>query len=396
METKVATAIVGGTAEQAAQELSSEIKKRLADRVPNLALVFASTQQPLETLMPRLVKEFPQTLIMGCSTAGEFTEKGDRKGSCAMYAVSGDFKVYGGMAKGIKGELPGTLQKLVDELPRQESDYPYRTGIVLLDPLSGTCEDVCLLLSNLMGWDVRLAGGAAGDDLKMKETKVALGAKVSSNAAALGLIFSKKPLGVGVAHGHEPLSRPMEITKAENNIVKEIGGRPAWEVWKEITCDDNRKLGFKDVYELTTPDEIGAFLLRYEAGIPTLTQTYKVRAPLAVKPDGSIVFACGISQGSFIRIMHSGAAKQIESARLSARKALQQGGGNKVAGALVFDCICRNLILQNQFAQALKAIRDELGGVPIAGFETYGEIAMDAGDMSGFHNTTTVVLTFPE
>lgn len=396
METKVATAIAGGTAEQAAQELSSEIKKKLADRVPNLALVFASTQQPLETLMPQLVKEFPQTLVMGCSTAGEFTEKGDRKGSCAMCAVSGDFKVYGGMAKGIKGELPGTLQKLVDELPRQESDYPYRTGIVLLDPLSGTCEDVSLLLSNLMGWDVRLAGGAAGDDLKMKETKVALGSKVSSNAAVLGLIFSKKPLGVGVAHGHEPLSRPMEITKAESNIVKEIGGRPAWEVWKETTRDDNRKLGFKDVNELTTPDEIGAFLLRYEAGIPTLTQTYKVRAPLAVKPDGSIVFACGISQGSFIRIMHSGAAKQIESARLSARKALQQGGGNKVAGALVFDCICRNLILQNQFAQALKAIRDELGGVPIAGFETYGEIAMDAGDMSGFHNTTTVVLTFPE
>jgi methyl-accepting chemotaxis protein len=38
---------------------------------------------------------------------------------------------------------------------------------------------------------------------------------------------------------------------------------------------------------------------------------------------------------------------------------------------------------------------DELGGVPIAGFETYGEIALDAGDMSGFHNTTSVVLAFP-
>jgi methyl-accepting chemotaxis protein len=34
--------------------------------------------------------------------------------------------------------------------------------------------------------------------------------------------------------------------------------------------------------------------------------------------------------------------------------------------------------------------------VPVAGFETYGEIALDVGDMSGFHNTTTVVLAFPE
>jgi hypothetical protein len=32
----------------------------------------------------------------------------------------------------------------------------------------------------------------------------------------------------------------------------------------------------------------------------------------------------------------------------------------------------------------------ELGNAPLAGFETYGEIALGAGDMSGFHNTTTV------
>ena len=44
----------------------------------------------------------------------------------------------------------------------------------------------------------------------------------------------------------------------------------------------------------------------------------------------------------------------------------------------------------------MSAISDELGDVPLAGFETYGEIALDAGDMSGFHNTTTVVLTFPK
>jgi methyl-accepting chemotaxis protein len=52
------------------------------------------------------------------------------------------------------------------------------------------------------------------------------------------------------------------------------------------------------------------------------------------------------------------------------------------------------LILGAEFAGAVKGISSELGGVPVAGFETYGEIALDAGDMSGFHNTTTVVLNF--
>jgi hypothetical protein len=38
---------------------------------------------------------------------------------------------------------------------------------------------------------------------------------------------------------------------------------------------------------------------------------------------------------------------------------------------------------------------EEVGGAPLVGLETYGEIALDAGDLSGFHNTTTVVLAFP-
>lgn len=62
----------------------------------------------------------------------------------------------------------------------------------------------------------------------------------------------------------------------------------------------------------------------------------------------------------------------------------------------MFDCICRNLILGADFGRAVRGIADELGRVPLAGFETYGEIALDAGDMSGFHNTTSVVLAFPQ
>lgn len=97
-----------------------------------------------------------------------------------------------------------------------------------------------------------------------------------------------------------------------------------------------------------------------------------------------------------IRITESEAERQVASAREAARLARMQLGSHKPAGALVFDCICRNLILQKDFGRALRGMAEELGGVPLAGFETYGEIALDVGDMSGFHNTTSVVLAFPE
>jgi methyl-accepting chemotaxis protein len=54
------------------------------------------------------------------------------------------------------------------------------------------------------------------------------------------------------------------------------------------------------------------------------------------------------------------------------------------------------LILGSDFARAVKGISEELGDVPLAGYETYGEVALDVGDMSGFHNTTSVVLAFPK
>ena len=93
--------------------------------------------------------------------------------------------------------------------------------------------------------------------------------------------------------------------------------------------------------------------------------------------------------------MQSEPQRQVDSARTAAKRARQQLGKAQPAGALVFDCICRNLILGPEFRTAVQAMSEELGDVPVAGFETYGEIALDAGDMSGFHNTTTVVLAFP-
>jgi methyl-accepting chemotaxis protein len=138
----------------------------------------------------------------------------------------------------------------------------------------------------------------------------------------------------------------------------------------------------------------GAFLLRFEAGL-RVGHEFKVRAPLAPKPGGGILFATPVDEGTVFQIMESDASAQVESALEAARLAKQAMGGGEVAGALVFDCICRKLILGDDYSPMVKQVSDALGGVRLAGFATYGEIAMNSGDMSGFHNTTTVVLTFP-
>jgi methyl-accepting chemotaxis protein len=392
METKVATALVSGSASQAAAELERELRQKLGGDDPKLILVFASTRQPLSQVVGPLSAGFGGAAVLGASTAGEFTERGDAKDSVAAIAIAGAFRVFGGIGKGLKQNPERAVAEAVEGLPREVNGFPHRTGLLLLDPLAGNGEEATLVAASILGSDVPLAGGAAGDDLKMTSTEVSWGAEAVTDAVVVAQIFSKTELGLGVCHGHKPLPGQLRVTKASGNVVSELDGKPAWNVWREHTRAQAKARGI-DVDALAPSDE-GAFLLRYEAGL-AVGNEYKIRAPLSRTADGAISFACGVPEGAVIRITESQEEEQVASAREAARRAREAVSG-PVAGAIVFDCICRNLILGEDFKRAVRGISDELGGAPLAGFETYGEIALDAGDMSGFHNTTSVVLAFPK
>ena len=387
------TGLVRGDSANAADKVLEQVREQFSGD-PKLLMVFASTEQPLDDLMPRLSNQLGESTVLGASTAGEFTEKGDAKGATSFIALDGDFVVKAGMGRDLGSNVESAVGTAINGYGDLEVEgYDHRTSILLLDPLVGTGEEAVLTAAMLLGDRARLAGGAAGDDLQMKATHVALGGEVASDAVVTAMLYSKNPLGVGVCHAHEPLSEAVEVTAADGALISEINGRPAWEVWQELAGPRASQQGF-DVSNLSVEDE-GAFLLSYEAGLP-VGSNYKIRAPLARTENGAIQFACSIPQGAKIQITESCPDRQQQSAVEAARRAREQAGTNNLAAAIVFDCICRNLILKDRFGDAMSAVSGELGGVPLAGFETYGEIALDAGELSGFHNTTTVVLAVPE
>ncbi|HJL17750.1 MAG TPA: FIST C-terminal domain-containing protein [Sandaracinaceae bacterium LLY-WYZ-13_1] len=355
-------------------------------------MVFASPAHSLERLASRVTGAFAGATVLGATTSGELTERGDTKGGAAAVAVAGALEVVAGIGTGLGDDPEAAVKAALEALPESRGGLPHQTGLLLLDPLAGTGEEAALLTAGRLGPDVPLAGGAAGDDLAMERAAVSLGDRVESDAIVIARMFSREPLGLGVCHGHEPISAPLEITATEGAKVLEVEGRPAWEVWREHTREAAVRAGLDP--DALAPEDVTPFLLRYEAGLASGDE-YKIRAPLSRGEDGSLAFACPIPTGAKIRITESVPERQIASARTAARRARERLGG-EASGAIVFDCICRNLILGDRFAEAVAAVAGELGDVPLAGFETYGEIALDAGDLSGFHNTTTVVLAFPK
>lgn len=392
MGTAVASALINTWTETSPARLADELASQLEKMEPRLVCAFASPKWPLAKVTEALTKRFPKACIIAASSAGEFAGAKEGTQAACAWAVAGDYIVRAGIGHGLTSGTEKAVREAIAEQANPIGGYDYRTAIVLLDPLTGKGEEAALLAAGMLGPDVPIVGGAAGDDLNMVSTEVALGTEIAKDALVVATIHSKTPLGLGVKHGHRALSGNLTVTRAEGATVYEVEGKPAWEVWMEHTAQRAAELGI-DVKNLRD-EEIGGFLLRFEAGLP-VGENLKVRAPLARGEDGSLSFACGIPQGATFRITESEPELQIQSAKEAAQIARRQLAGKAVAGGLIFDCICRKLILADEFALALQAICSELGTDRIAGFETYGEIALAPGDMSGFHNTTTVVLAFP-
>jgi len=85
-----------------------------------------------------------------------------------------------------------------------------------------------------------------------------------------------------------------------------------------------------------------------------------------------------------------------EGAIMMAKRSAEDAGYLEFAGILVFDCAHRQLILGIRFPESVDRFKKVLPGVPLIGWETYGEIRLEPRQFSGFHNTTAVVLLLPK
>jgi len=65
------------------------------------------------------------------------------------------------------------------------------------------------------------------------------------------------------------------------------------------------------------------------------------------------------------------------------------------AGGFNFSCTCQADILEEDFNDGIKSAGKQLGK-QLVGAQMYGEIALEKGDMRGYHNATSSVLVIPE
>jgi hypothetical protein len=383
--------LVGDTA-RAAAEAVSEARKGLGSRKPDFGFVFAGPDHNLSTLMSGARAAADGASLLGCTTAGEFTEEGLTHGAAVVLLVAADETDHRvAFAPGLKQDPVQAAAAIGREFPAAQQDATSRrrlasTTVLLTDGLAGTAEHALTLLGDSTGFAQQIVGGAAGDEGRFRETTVAAGTMTGPDAMAALHVFSQKSWGVGVGHGLRPASAKMHVTRAHASVLYEIDGRPAFDVYRDHAASRGESL---------TPANAGPFLIGNELGVYLFDRLHRARAPLGVNPDGSLRMAADVPEGASICILDGEPESMVSAAREAAQEAAHRLEGHPAAGVLVFDCVCRGMILKSEFRREIDAVRGVFGEVPVAGFLTYGEIARYGGKLDGWHNATAVVVAIP-
>jgi hypothetical protein len=381
----------GADASKASAAAARMALEGLGGATPNLGFVFAAPTLSLTECLRGAAQTARGAKLVGCTTAGEFTERGLTHGGVVVLLLSTDSPHLVTTATGVAADPKAAGRALSQGFHRtaeaaRPKGFISPTTVTLVDGLSGAGEKfVESIVENTQALH-QVVGGAAGDEGKFQATHVGDPERAGSDMAAAIHVFSRSPWGVGIGHGLEPTTDKMRVTRAKANVVHEIDGRPAFEVYREHA----RKRGVA-----LSAASAGEYLIANELGILVAGKVSRARAPLSVGSDGSLTCAAEVPQGAHVAILDGKPDAMVAAARTAAAEALQNLQGREPAGVLLFDCVCRGLILKDGFQREIDAVRAVMGDIPVAGFLTYGEIASYSGRIESWHNTTAVAVAIP-
>jgi hypothetical protein len=346
------------------------------------AAEFGAAPAPLR----ELAAAFPLSVIVGCSTSGEIAGTTVRDASVsvavARFAHTAVRRAITTVASAADSFDAGA------RLAAQLSGDGRRAVFVLSD---GLCVNGTRLVEGLAGQlpsGVVLTGGLAGDGSRFERTWILDGDRAESNrVCAVGLYGERLCVGHGCEGGWSDFGPERLITRSEGNVLYELDGKPALQLYKTY-------LG-----ELAGGLPGTALLFPLAVRRAGHAGDSLVRTVLAVdEAEQSLTFAGDMPQGGVARLMRANTDKLVDSAGNAARAGAVGVSGVDDALVISVSCVGRRLVLGERTEEEVETVQDSAprssGHV---GFYSYGEISPAfAGAVSDLHNQTMTVTVLSE
>lgn len=357
---------------------------------PDLVLVFASIAHFRDPAFVALLAEtFPNARRVGCSTAGEISTAGVSSGGAVLTAL----------------RFANTRIRTASA-PHASMATSHATGVALGRQLAapdlraillyGTGVDIngsALIagLAEVCGPDVPITGGLAGDDGAFQRTYTLLDDRVAHDqAVAIGLCGDAVRFSYGCFHGWEPFGVPRKVTNADANMLYELDGKPALDLYTNYLGE----------YAADLPGS--GLLYPFEMLDARKSEVGLIRTILGVDPEKkSLTLAGDVGANGYLRLMHASSDALVEGAGAAGRAA-RAGADDAIAGgralALLVSCVGRKLVLGERVDEEVEAVAESCGShLPIAGFYSNGEISPLPGSTDcRLHNQTMSVTVIGE
>lgn len=366
----------------------------------DFVFLFATVGYDQEQLLRGVKSVTGDAPMSGCSGEGVITQDGPE--GEVMFALSGSdqetevagvmvfasdrIKFYNYLATGLKKD---SYQAGV-ELGKTINDGQGRDARFLCMFPDGYSVNIYRLfegIDSVLEKPLKFTGGFPGHNLSFSRTTYQYhDYQVVTDAVPCVALCGVFDFEIGVNHGCIPIGLEKTITKAQTNTVYNIEDKSAWSFFQEYLGNDIKQLNSENSPSVS----LG---VRCHDDVSGEYDHYIVRAPFIQNPDGSILFAAEMKEGTSVRVVRRDEDKISQGAASLAERIKTKLDGKRPVAVLHFDCAGRGKMFfgKDVKPRVIDVLQDVLGkDIPWLGFFSFGEIAPVNG-VNHFHNQTVAL-----
>ena len=382
---KCATALSTKSQSKAAfEEVQEKLGAELEGKCADLTLIFCSPHHAddLGRMATTLLAQGKTRPVLGCTGESIVGEDREVEGVPALSAWT--------------IELPGVTLEPVRLGEPGKSAYSWAEGLedptryallLLADPFSFRTDEFLGGLSQAAR-GLRVIGGMASGSQVPRGNQLVLDGKAFHDGAVAVRLGGQLAMHTVVSQGCRPIGHTMLVTRAEHNIIRELGRRPALEalreVFEELSPEDQRKV--QDGLF------IGRVINEYQESFRR--GDFLVRNVIGADESGAIQITDKIRVGQTVQFH----VRDAETAAEDLRENLlfeEAKSSARPRGALLFTCNGRGTRLFDQADHDVRLIHEIYGAIPVAGFFAMGEIG-PIGGQNFVHGYTASLAVFDQ
>ncbi|MEM7225605.1 MAG: adenylate/guanylate cyclase domain-containing protein [Pseudomonadota bacterium] len=363
--------------EAAARVVIAQARAQLGEGHADAGILLAGIEFDHRALLQEILAAFPGIALVGCTTAGDFTSRGELSDFTVslMLFASDDIEFKVGLGRGTAADPAGAARAALGAarsgLSREEA-----LCLIFADSLCPTNSEVVEALNGDLRPGCALFGAASGrHKAEASEPLQFCQGEVLRDVVPLLMIAGDLPWSFTLSSGWDPIGQSTRVTEADGRLVRRLGDLKALTFYRGYLGDHSK------------PAAEFPLAVREAAGFYT-------RVPVRYdEAESSVTFAAPIPEGAEVQLAESTPSRLMTRLGDSLSDAKARHGAAPAA-ALVFSCDARRAILGSRAVEELRAVEDALGKtVPILGFYGFAEFApLEAAEPCRLHNCTMITL----